>query len=73
MNKRFVVEFRDGPLTSRARRWFRFYESATRADCEAFIEKSIADLPSTDDRHYWGLTRERARQSYRIRGVRVAA
>lgn len=58
---------------TRRRRWHCVHTSSSRADCYAYIDRAIADLPSdTDVRRSFSLTQERARTFYRVRGVRTA-
>jgi hypothetical protein len=73
MNKTaFIVETCTLHGKTKQRRWHRVHTGPNKEECLGYIEQVIADLPSGPGRH-WGLSQERARGFYRVRGVRVAA
>jgi len=72
MKTRYVVETCTLHGSTKQRRWHRVHTGPSKAECEAYVESVIADLPSGPGR-YFGLTQERARDFYRVRGVRVVA
>ena len=71
MSLSFIVETCTVHGPTRQRRWHRVHSGSTKADCNAYIDKVIADLPSNQPRSF-GLTQERARGFYRVRAVRGA-
>lgn len=68
----YIVETCTVHGATKQRRWHRVHTGTNKAECAAYIDRVIADLPSGPGRH-WGLTQERARDFYRVRGVRAAA
>jgi aspartate aminotransferase-like enzyme len=69
---RYLVEIATLHGPTRQRRWRLAHIGQDKAACHAYIERVIADLPTEREaRRSFGLTRERAREFYRVRGVRV--
>ncbi|WP_273649190.1 hypothetical protein [Pseudomonas aeruginosa] len=81
-----VTDFRTAPFCSQAvfveictfhgptrqRRWHRVHQGISRVECQRWVEELVAVFPTEEEaRRSFGLTRERARQVYRIRGVRA--
>lgn len=73
MTTQYIVESCTVHGQTRQRRWHFAHRGADKAACQAWIEHAIADLPTErENRRCWGLTQERARDFYRVRGVRAA-
>jgi hypothetical protein len=72
MKTLYIVETCTLHGSTNQRRWHRVHTGPNKAECSAYIDRVIADLPSGPGRHF-GLTQERARDFYRVRGVRAAA
>lgn len=73
--KRFIVETCTVHGPTKRRRWHRVHTDQTKAACETWVDQAVATLPpqSVAGTRSFGLTQERARAMYRIRGQQVAA
>ncbi|WP_455430442.1 hypothetical protein [Pseudomonas tohonis] len=57
---------------TRQRRWRRVHQGDSRADCQQWIEEIVSHYPTEKEApRSFSLTRERALQGYRVRGVRT--
>lgn len=73
MTMTYLVEVCTHHGPTRRRRWHRVHTGANRADCYAYIDRAVADLPTeAEARRAFALTQERSRTFYRVRGVRAA-
>ncbi|MCY1457531.1 hypothetical protein D9M71_748350 [compost metagenome] len=69
---RYLVEMATLHGPTRQRRWHRVHQGVSRADCQSWIEEAVACFPTeAEARRSFSLTRERALQAYRVRGVRA--
>ncbi|MBB4867122.1 hypothetical protein HNP46_006030 [Pseudomonas nitritireducens] len=72
MSNRYLVEMCTFHGLTRRRRWHRVHQGTSRAECEQWINETVAGFPSEAEApRSWSLTRERALQAYRVRGVRA--
>ncbi|HCT7907114.1 TPA: hypothetical protein OT850_001576 [Pseudomonas aeruginosa] len=69
---RYLVEMCTLHGPTRQRRWHCVHQGGSRVECQRWVDESVAVFPTEEEaRRSFGLTRERARQAYRIRGVRA--
>ena len=69
---RYLVEMCTLHGPTRQRRWHRVHQGDSRADCLQWIEEIVSHYPTEKEApRSFGLTRERAQQGYRVRGVRT--
>ncbi|WP_447746016.1 hypothetical protein [Pseudomonas nicosulfuronedens] len=72
MSNLYLVEMSTLHGPTRQRRWHRIYRGASRADCVRFIEEVVSRFPTDAEApRSLSMTRERAMQNYRVRGVRA--
>ncbi|AYF90141.1 hypothetical protein D6Z43_24505 [Pseudomonas sp. DY-1] len=68
----YLVEMATLHGPTRQRRWHRVHQGTSRTDCQQWINEAVACFPTEEEfRRSFSLTRERARQAYRVRGVRA--
>lgn len=72
MSNRYLVEMCTFHGPTRQRRWHRVHQGASRVECQQWIDEAVSGFPSDAEApRSWSLTRERALQGYRVRGVRA--
>lgn len=72
MSNRYLVEMCTLHGPTRQRRWHRVHQGVSRVACQQWIDEAVSCFPSDAEApRSWSLTRERALQAYRVRGVRA--
>lgn len=71
MSLQYIVEMSTLHGPTRQRRWHRVHTDVSRSACQVWVDEAVSSLPTDAEApRSWGLTRERALQGYRVRGVR---
>ena len=71
MSLRYIVEMSTVHGPSRQRRWHRVFTGSSRVECLHWIEETVSRFPTeAEEPRSFSMTRERALQGYRVRGVR---